>query len=968
MNVELNRDLLVDLGGWAVLKEARGIVDAGRVKSYRWENRVLTGEIAGATQAYFPRLNLRSITFAENRCGCPQGRRGNVCAHAIALCLASMEQVAVAEDAATDAISGIDGAGSKKTSEALIPVVENVKSLVLSEQRGVPARFRILLPPNLATSAPKDRIAVRVEFELASGKTVLLQEIDRGFAYQLALGDQLLGGFIELLCGGKLHSMLQLTRKQLRDMLKLVEGVGWVSWVKSPGTAMEWHEGNLDGVHQYLQEVRTEVASAKHEVAVVPQGSEGGMKPSRETVSEPQTPESLLTSRRVKVDGSPHFLAIELPSREDPSYFEIFELLKQWRFKLEPGNGKWWLRDSHHVMNFLADYWELFRSRYEAEFSKNFSQRMAHLETLHVGVSVTQLDDGYELNLGVTGDVQVSEVRTQLAKGRRFIQDGERTLLINQNQLQTLETLTEKLIGHKQPAGAGVGMRMKVASVDYCDWETLLDESGVQWVAPDEWKRRSGAIRNLSKLVEAPVEAALYQRLRLYQKIGVAWMYHLFSNRLSGLLADEMGLGKTVQAIALMTAVQPREQKPVLVVCPAGLVGNWMRELHQFAPGLNAYSHHGSSRMQSSGNWDQLHVVVSSYSTVARDLELFHAVEWSLILGDEAQHIKNRRTQHAKSLKQLRATGKFLLTGTPVENSIEDLYSLFEFLMPGYLKKNPSAMTRPEEKQWYQDRIRERASHYILRRTKAQVAPELPEKLEQVIYCDMDDPQRELYDRYRRNSALAIEKLEHQRVSEGALKMAAFTELLRLRQICADPRLLESEREASISCKLGVFRELLEESIDGGHRMLVFSQFVSVLQLLKMELEQQGLSYCYLDGSTRNRLAEVDRFNQQEEIPVFLISLKAGGTGLNLTGADTVVHFDPWWNPAVEAQATDRAHRIGQTRKVTSIRLIVSGTVEEKVQVMQQKKRKILEALFDESANITSNISLSDVKDLLRAD
>ena len=214
---------------------------------------------------------------------------------------------------------------------------------------------------------------------------------------------------------------------------------------------------------------------------------------------------------------------------------------------------------------------------------------------------------------------------------------------------------------------------------------------------------------------------------------------------------------------------------------------------------------------------------------------------------------------------------------------------------------------------------------------------------------------------------LRLKKLESSGVSEGAIKMAAFTELLRLRQICADPRLLKPELDGNLSCKMGVFKELLQESMDGGHRMLVFSQFVSVLQLLKQELQSQGIPFAYIDGTVRDRLAEADRFNHDDTIPVFLISLKAGGTGLNLTGADTVVHFDPWWNPAVEAQATDRAHRIGQTRKVTSIRLIVSGTVEEKVQMMQHKKRKELEALFDESTSLTGKLELTDVKSLLSA-
>ena len=254
---------------------------------------------------------------------------------------------------------------------------------------------------------------------------------------------------------------------------------------------------------------------------------------------------------------------------------------------------------------------------------------------------------------------------------------------------------------------------------------------------------------------------------------------------------------------------------------------------------------------------------------------------------------------------------------------------------------------------------------YILRRTKLQVAPELPEKIEQVIYCDPTAEQQSLYDSVRKKSEGEIFDLEMSGAKEGRLKMAAFTQLLRLRQVCADPRILKEDFDAAHSAKWLAFCELLDEATDGDHRILVFSQFVSVLSLLKNELTQQEIPFCYIDGSTKDRLGEADRFNNNDDIPVFLISLKAGGTGLNLTGADTVVHFDPWWNPAVEAQATDRAHRIGQTKVVTSIKLIVSGSVEEKVLELQRSKADLLKGLFEESEVSSSTLSLDELKELM---
>lgn len=959
VQVELDNDILVDLGGWAAVKEAQQLVKDGCVQNFSWADKKISGKVHSGDQEFRPSLNLRSITFAESRCSCIKGRRGAVCAHALALCLASINAVnsgkaAVSKEAEQEESSANPGETEKPG---------KLQSLVLSESKGIPCRFVVLLPPNLEHGVKKDRIAVRVELEQANGGRFLLEKLDRGRAYWFQEWDQHLGGKIEKLCGGKLHSNLQLSRVQLEDVLKILEGRGFVAWLRNPRTAIEWKEdGTLLGIHEILSSFEKPVEESHKRTARTGNSRRHSSEKSRSITVDNRN------RMRVQVDGSPHYLAITLPSREDPSHHEILDLLRSWRFKLEPSNGKWWLRDNHHVLNFLADHLDTFREQYQAEFSDNFKKRLSHIQQVDVNVDIREVEKGFEIKLGLTGRLSPESLNQQLARGRRFIESDGKTYLISGGKLASIEQLTKKLSAPGQSAmSTRVGVPIRASFEDLCDWEETLETGGVNWSPPETWKARSQAIRNLSKLREAPVESSLNQKLRLYQKIGVAWMYHLYRNQLAGILADEMGLGKTVQAIALITAIHSADRKELsLIVCPAGLVGNWKREFSEFAGDLRVYSHHGAERSAVASDWaGKYDVVITSYSTLARDIELFTSLEWKLVIGDEAQHIKNRRTQHAKSLKRLNTSGRFLLTGTPIENSVEDLLSLFEFLLPGYLEKAPAEVTKLEDRQWQLQRIRERAAHYLLRRTKVQVAPELPEKLEQVIYCDMDTAQSEIYERYRRRSSLAIEKMEGNGASEGAIRMAVFTELLRLRQICADPRILESELDASVSCKLGVFRELLQESIDGGHRMLVFSQFVSVLQLLKTELETNGISYAYIDGQTRDRLKEANRFNRDENLPVFLISLKAGGTGLNLTGADTVVHFDPWWNPAAEAQATDRAHRIGQTRAVTSIRLIVAGSVEEKVQLMQQQKRKLLDELFDESAATSGKFELSEMKSLL---
>ncbi len=404
-----------------------------------------------------------------------------------------------------------------------------------------------------------------------------------------------------------------------------------------------------------------------------------------------------------------------------------------------------------------------------------------------------------------------------------------------------------------------------------------------------------------------------------------------------------------------------------LVVVPASLVENWRREAARFAPALRVFVHHGTARL-TAREFAGYDLVLTSYGTLARDTELFESVHFDVILADEAQHLKNRRTQAAQALRVLHGRGRFLLTGTPLENSLDDLRSLFEFLMPGFLPKLPAGIKR-EERAFHDERLRVQTAPYILRRTKAAVAPELPPKIEQVIWCEPTPAQAAFYKRMQEDTERELFDLAAKGASEGRLHLATLTQLLRLRQICCDPRLVDPAKGAAAgSAKLDAFRELLAESVDEGHRMLVFSQFTSLLALLREELDAQGVAYCYLDGSmtTRARQAAVDKFQHDGTVPVFLISLKAGGTGLNLTGADTVVHYDPWWNPAVEAQATDRTHRIGQTKVVTSYRLICAGTVEEKVMALQDEKRALLAGVFEASDAATAKLSLADLKSLLK--
>jgi len=434
-------------------------------------------------------------------------------------------------------------------------------------------------------------------------------------------------------------------------------------------------------------------------------------------------------------------------------------------------------------------------------------------------------------------------------------------------------------------------------------------------------------------------------------------MSMLESNGFNGILADEMGLGKTVQALTLllMRIRNTKKTRPSLVVCPTSLVENWYLEAKKFIPDLNVVTIEGSDRLPTLKRLKKFDLAITSYALLRRDIDEYNKVHFDYIVLDEAQHIKNPQTANAKTCKSLQADHRLILTGTPVENSLRELWSLFDFLQPGMLGTQKFFHERYELVTTDADeleRARELARQirpFILRRTKIEVCKQLPPKIEQIVYCEFEKPQRQLY-----NAILDLGgQMLRQAREEGFKKnrMQLLSLLLRMRQACCHPDLLPPEYKPKKngftgSAKMDLLKEIVLEAIDGEHRMLIFSQFTGMLKLIVPWLEEQEIKYEYLDGSTKNRQERVDKFNKDSSIPVFLISLKAGGTGLNLTGADTVIHYDQWWNPMVEDQATDRTHRIGQEKPVTAIKLVTHNSIEEKIVALQDEKRKLFNQLI----------------------
>jgi len=805
--------------------------------------------------------------------------------------------------------------------------------------------LRLHLPPNLAAAAPRDAIAVKVDLDLSAPPAPALLPA-------LAL--------LQRWCGTPTPPrFLQLTRAQLRELAAALAG------------QPVFVENGAPTVFRHAALVAAPAATAASDASAA--------RPAGISTRPASAARSGLTPP--VVDGSEHFLAISLPSREHPAYADLLDLLKTHGFVLEPSNRRWWLRDRHKTLNFLAENLDRLRGPFGAQFTAGFERNTARLQSAEITAAVdAAADGGFDVTVALqAGSAPDAVLRSALAANRSYVESDGKLFLLDAARLRRLETAQHALAG-RPAAGAATRRTHRVGAARVAEAQEILEALSPGFQPPATWRARSDALRNLSRLAPAPVPAGFDAQLRPYQRLGVAWLWHLYRHELGGILADEMGLGKTLQALGLLAAIAtetpPARRLPSLVVCPASLLENWRREAGRFTPQLRVFVHHGERRLARAADAAGFDLVVTSYGTLTRDWELFSAAAFAGIVADEAQHIKNRRSQNAAALRSLRARSRFLLTGTPLENSLDDLRSLFAFLLPGYLDPVPAGL-RADERAWFDDRLRARVAPYLLRRTKQAVAPELPAKLEQVVWCELTAAQAALYRDTQQRGERELFDLEAGGASEGKLRFAALTQLLRLRQICCDPRLVAPAsgtaaavpdgRAFADSAKLDAFRELLAESVDDGHRVLVFSQFTALLALLRDELAAQETAFCYLDGSMppRARQAEVDRFQSDAAIPVFLISLKAGGTGLNLTGADTVVHFDPWWNPAAEAQATDRAHRIGQTRVVTSYKLIAGGTVEEKVLALQDEKRALLAGVFEASEAVAGTLNLADLKSLL---
>jgi len=519
----------------------------------------------------------------------------------------------------------------------------------------------------------------------------------------------------------------------------------------------------------------------------------------------------------------------------------------------------------------------------------------------------------------------------------------------------------------------GGGRTLRLSRLDLARLATLEEQSIVRWVGAPDARDFARRLASFTHLQPAAVPAGLQAELRPYQRAGLDWLQFLREYELGGLLADDMGLGKTLQTLAhlLLEKEQGRLDRPALVIAPTSLVHNWIAEAARFTPGLRALQLHGSERRREFERIPGSDLVVTSTALLARDIDELARHEYHALVVDEAHHVKNPRTQAAGALRTLRARHRIALTGTPLENHLGELWAQFDWLAPGLLGDAASfarTYRGPIEKRGDDARrvhLASRIRPFLLRRSKDEVAPELPARTGIERLVELEGGQRDIYDAVRASvhervrTALAEQGLESSQI-------VVLDALLKLRQVCCDPRLIAAGRAHGVreSAKLELLLELLETLLPEGRRVLVFSQFTSMLRLIEEALQERGLEYALLTGETRDRAREVARF-QGGEVPLFLLSLRAGGTGLNLTAADTVIHYDPWWNPAVEAQATDRAHRIGQDKPVFVYRLLCAGTIEERMRSLQERKARLAQTLLGDEAGLARALSVEDIEALL---
>lgn len=667
-----------------------------------------------------------------------------------------------------------------------------------------------------------------------------------------------------------------------------------------------------------------------------------------------------------------------LPARDTAAEQEAVTWLRDYiEAGIEPDGSVGMSGES--IYTFIKHVYPELEFRYPIELDPSAKDVLHVLEESVEGAWSTRLQSGVNL-FAFSVDfhcqnnhLSLKDVEAVVSGKKPFLRlpDGRFIEVKNREDLQDVVEVLRK--------AKGDGDQREIPLYEAPGFLALLERSRAQHlVKMDERFRDFASQVQHGKVVEAQVlPPKLDALLRSYQKDGVAWMRFLQRYGFGGILADDMGLGKTVQVLTVLEMQRETAQKPTLIVCPKSLMQMWALEGKKFTPDIRMAIVDGSAQERATiirsiqeGSHD---VFITSYSLLQRDLPVYHAANaaFSLIVLDEAHSIKNADTNTAKAVKLLPADHRLALTGTPLENGVQELWSIFDFLMPGFLGDADTfrrLYARPIQESQDQaalKKLRERVGPFMLRRTKESQLKDLPPKIEQVSPCSLTSDQLVLYTQVLESARRSVFEAVEAKGFERS-KIDILAALTKLRRVCDHPALLNGElpRTEEYSGKMAYALELIREATEGGHKILVFSQFTSMLDILRESLDRQAIGHCTIEGKTRDRQAQVDRFHNDPDTSVFLLSLRAGGTGLTLTAADIVIMFDPWWNPMAEQQAMDRAHRMGQTKTVNVYKLVTQGTIEEKVMELQSKKRKLFDALVSENAEAMQGMSWEEVRQL----
>ncbi|MBA3833488.1 MAG: SNF2 helicase associated domain-containing protein [Chthoniobacterales bacterium] len=1013
--IALSEKLLSAAGGWQAMKVARELVKTGRVTSASYEAPLLAGEVRDG-KTYRAGLRIRTASDVENICTCRESRQwGKICAHSLAVGLAYLSPAAVLpnEPARAPALRFADG---------------NEPGARLVELRFIlPPNFRS------AWARREVMICIEAELEgrrlmldaLPRAERFSLDEHDRVIIEQLAFSLGAAPGGMNLLPAAAFLQLLPVLRNHERITFGRSLPARIAGTIYRPKIAVDRTDrdsfrvtANNEGtivlagadawalVDAEFREIGSDLPSRLTNLLQEPlhlRGEEALQFFALELslwgqVAEVSLPAGMTLPATahaqpkftLKLEGSLQSLRATLACRyaERPPFSPAAEPAKTFVLRDESNrdvlllrnlaaekaavalleaagfaenNGHFELRDPARAARFFAFEFPSLARDWDVSVAPQLGKTRDAFEPAAPTIDIVASgEDWFELKFSVATaggeQMPLSEIQRLLRSGQNRMQlKNGRQAVFDPAALDDFEQLLRDADPRQRQPGV-----YRLDQIQAAYLTSTAAEIGAKLVdASRALSRPASTVRDLGPFGE---------KLRDYQLTGVSWLAALADQNLGGILADEMGLGKTVQTLAFLQL--RRGNGAALIICPTSLLANWEREAGRFTPALRLLVIDGSERSQKIASLPGFDLGLTSYGLLRRDAELYAQLTFDSIVLDEAQHIKNPDTQNAQAAFHLRSRQRFVLTGTPMENSVRDLWSLMNFVAPDYLGSRSEFRERYEKpltngpEPILQRRLARRLRPFLLRRRKSDVAKELPAKIEQIVPCDLGTVQRATYDALLREIQQGISAGGP---NDGATRMKMLTGLLRLRQVCCDLRLLglSPNEEGGPSAKLDLLDELLEEIIDGGHRVLLFSQFVKMLDLIRERLAARGTAHCYLAGLTKNRQTEVDRFQNDASIPVFLISLKAGGVGLNLSAADTVIHFDPWWNAAVEAQATDRAHRIGQTRVVTSYKLIARATVEEKILKLQNRKRELASAMLENEEPLMNGLTTSDIAELL---